>query len=174
MENQPQKPTSPEMDEGEDIEMTTTAPAAPTMLSTLASDEMLRKSAPVSANANADAKTDECLDPTDENFFSALQEAMGEVGTVESAAAEFEKEKRAVREEEALKDLDTFLPGWNRWTGPGTEAADEELRRKRLIKAPKRKRRDLGRARVIIREKVNEELRKHLVSVFELFFTFAF
>ncbi|KAH9285937.1 U3 small nucleolar RNA-associated protein 14 [Echinococcus granulosus] len=164
VENQPQKPTSTEMDEGDDIEMTNTAPAAPTILSTLASDEMLQKSATVSTNINSDAKTDEFLDPTDENFFAALQEAVGEVGGVESAEAEFEAEKRAVNEEEALKDVDTFLPGWNRWTGPGTEAVDEELRRKRLIKAPKRKRRDFGRAKVIIKERVNEELRKHLVK----------
>ncbi|KAL5111703.1 U3 small nucleolar RNA-associated protein 14 [Taenia crassiceps] len=164
VENQPQKPTSPGTYEGDDVEMTTAAPAAPTVLSTLASEEMLQKSALVSTNDKVDAKTDECLDPTDENFFTALQEAMGEVSVVESAAADFEEEKRAVKEEEALKDLDTFLPGWNRWTGPGTEAADEELRRKRLIKAPKRKRRDLGRPKVIIREKVNEELRKHLVK----------
>ncbi|VDK21140.1 unnamed protein product [Taenia asiatica] len=164
VENQPQGPTPTGADEGDGVEKTTTVPSAPTILSTLASDEMLRKSAPVPANTNADPRAADGLDQTDENFFTALQEAMGEVGEVESAAAEFEEEKRAVKEEEALKDLDTFLPGWNRWTGPGTEAADEELRRKRLIRAPKRKRRDLGRAKVIIRERVNEELRKHLVK----------
>ncbi|CDS35802.1 U3 small nucleolar RNA associated protein 14 [Echinococcus multilocularis] len=164
VENQPQKPTPTEMDEGDDIKMTNTAPAAPAILSTLASEEMLQKSATVSTKINSDAKTDEFLDPTDENFFAALQEAVGEVGGVESAEAEFEAEKRAVNEEEALKDVDTFLPGWNRWTGPGTEAVDEELRRKRLIKAPKRKRKDFGRAKVIIKERVNEELRKHLVK----------
>ncbi|VDM34610.1 unnamed protein product [Hydatigera taeniaeformis] len=164
VENQPEKPASPELEEGDDVEMNTVTPAAPTILSTLASDDMLRKSVPLSTDANSDVKTAECLDPTDENFYAALQEAVGDVSAVESAAAEFEAEKRAVKEEEELKDLDTFLPGWNRWTGPGTEKADERLRRKRLIKAPKRRRKDLGRARVIIKEKVNEELRKHLVK----------
>ncbi|EUB61605.1 hypothetical protein ECG_00251 [Echinococcus granulosus] len=88
---------------------------------------MLQKSATVSTNINSDAKTDEFLDPTDENFFAALQEAVGEVGGVESAEAEFEAEKRAVNEEEALKDVDTFLHGWNQLTSLGTEVVEGEL-----------------------------------------------
>ncbi|KAL3314745.1 U3 small nucleolar RNA-associated protein 14 A [Cichlidogyrus casuarinus] len=78
--------------------------------------------------------------------------------------AEFAEEKGQVEEEEAPKDVDTYLPGWNAWTGPGTELEDEERRRKRLIKAPKRLRKDAKRNKVIIRERVNESLRKHLVK----------
>ncbi len=133
------------------------AATATTLLSTLASDNLLSQSdKPATAAKEAD------LNPTDENFFSALQEAVGEEGA--ALGKEFEAEKKAVEEEEAPQDLDPFLPGWNRWTGPGTEAADEALRKKRLITAPRRKRKDRGRTKVIIRERVNEDLKKHLVS----------
>ncbi|VDL16647.1 unnamed protein product [Hymenolepis diminuta] len=128
----------------------------PTLISTLATDELLRKSATDTTVTEMD------LDPADDNFFAALQEAV--VDQPDSFTAEFAAEKKAVEEEEAPKDLDTFLPGWNRWTGPGMEAIDEAIRKKKLIKAPKRKRLDKGRAKVIIRERVNEDLRKHLVK----------
>ncbi|CUT98599.1 U3 small nucleolar RNA associated protein 14 [Echinococcus multilocularis] len=50
-----------------------------------------------------------------------------EVGGVKSAEAEFEAEKGAVNEEEALKDVDTFLHGWNQLTSLGTEVVEGEL-----------------------------------------------
>ena len=164
VENQSEKTGSAEQEEG-DAEMTDATPSAPTLISTLASDELLRKSY-TDANGGKSSfqlNSNEVYDPTDENFYAALQEAVGDIDPVD-VAKEFDAEKRAVAEEEAPQDLDTFLPGWNRWTGPGTEEADEALRRKRLIKAPKRRRRDAGRTKVIIRERVNEELKKHLVS----------
>lgn len=153
IENKP--PKSEAMDDDiDDAERPSTT--HPTLISALATDELLRKSATDTTATEMD------LDPADDNFFAALQEAVAD--QPDGYAAEFAAEKEAVEEEEAPKDLDTFLPGWNRWTGPGTEAIDEEIRKKKLIKAPKRKRLDRGRAKVIIRERVNEDLRKHLVS----------
>ncbi|VUZ55757.1 unnamed protein product, partial [Hymenolepis diminuta] len=153
IENKP--PKSEAMDDDiDDAERPSTT--HPTLISTLATDELLRKSATDTTVTEMD------LDPADDNFFAALQEAV--VDQPDSFTAEFAAEKKAVEEEEAPKDLDTFLPGWNRWTGPGMEAIDEAIRKKKLIKAPKRKRLDKGRAKVIIRERVNEDLRKHLVK----------
>ncbi|KAM7532448.1 hypothetical protein Aperf_G00000133018 [Anoplocephala perfoliata] len=160
VENQPQK--SEAMDET-DVEMAVapTKSDVPTLLSALATEELLRKSTVDTGNSVAKS-TETYLDPEDENFFAALQEAVAE--QPDNAAAEFAAEKKAVEDEENPQDLDTFLPGWNRWSGPGTEAAEEAIRKKMLIKAPKRKRRDRGQTKIIIRERVNEELKKHLVK----------
>lgn len=154
-------------DESGDDDVEMSAPTT-TLLSTLAPDDLLQRSS-TAAEGQICLTTglDSMPDPTDDNFFAALQEAVGEEGD-NAAADEFDSEKRAVEEEEAPKDLDTFLPGWNRWSGPGTEADDDALRKKRLIKAPRRKRKDRGRAKVIIRERVNEDLKKHLVSPADL------
>uniref|UniRef100_A0A5K3FQ12 U3 small nucleolar RNA-associated protein 14 A n=1 Tax=Mesocestoides corti TaxID=53468 RepID=A0A5K3FQ12_MESCO len=135
-------------------------PTTTTLLSTQTSDELLQKVSDTQATGESGIGG---FDPSDENF-SALQEAVGDVGSVEPAMAGFEQEKKAVEDEEAPKDLDPFLPGWNRWSGPGTEAIDEQLRKKHLIKAPRVKRKDRGRTKVIIRERVNTELKKHLVK----------
>nr|CDS30911.1 U3 small nucleolar RNA associated protein 14 [Hymenolepis microstoma] len=157
VENQPTK--SEAMDDDNDgTERPSTTHQTSTLLSTLATDELIRKS--TTDTTAASGKMD--LDPTDDNFFAALEEAVAD--QPDSGVAEFAAEKKAVEKEEAPEDLDTFLPGWNRWTGPGTEAIDEAIRKKKLVKAPKRKRLDKGRAKVIIRERVNEDLRKHLVK----------
>ncbi|VDN13166.1 unnamed protein product [Dibothriocephalus latus] len=142
----------------------TPAPQTATLLSTLASDDLLGRTAKTGSgggggDASSAATAD--LDPSDEQFFSALQEACGEDADL---AKQFEKEKLEVEEEEAPQDLDPFIPGWNRWTGPGTEAQDEALRKRMVVKAPKRKRKDARRTKVIIRERVNADLKKHLVS----------
>lgn len=163
VENQPRKDEAMEDDtlqsEGPSISQ-----PAPTLLSTLATDELLRKTAASAVN-DVKAPTESMeLDPTDDNFFAALQEAVADQSE-HDLAAEFAAEKKEVEAEEDPEDLDTFLPGWNRWTGPGTEAADEAIRKKKLIKAPKRRRKDRAKPKVIIRERVNEELKKHLVSV---------
>ncbi|KAL7062008.1 hypothetical protein AAHC03_0412 [Spirometra sp. Aus1] len=109
------------------------APQPSTLLSTLASDDLLGLTEKTGADENLSVKAD--LDSPDEQFFSALQEACGE-------------------------DADLA----KQWTGPGTEAQDEALRKRFAIKAPKRKRKDARRAKVIIRERVNADLKKHLVK----------
>nr|VZI35656.1 unnamed protein product [Spirometra erinaceieuropaei] len=135
------------------------APQPSTLLSTLASDDLLGRTEKTGADEDLSAKAD--LDSPDEQFFSALQEACGEDADL---AKQFQKEKLEVEEEEAPKNVDPFMPGWNRWTGPGTEAQDEALRKRFAIKAPKRKRKDARRAKVIIRERVNADLKKHLAT----------
>uniref|UniRef100_A0A0X3NUR9 U3 small nucleolar RNA-associated protein 14 homolog A n=1 Tax=Schistocephalus solidus TaxID=70667 RepID=A0A0X3NUR9_SCHSO len=135
------------------------APQVSTLLSTLASDDLLSRTEKKGTGEVSSATAD--LDPSDEQFFSALQEACGEDSAL---TKQFEKEKHEIEEEEAPKDVDPFIPGWNRWTGPGTEAQDEVLRKRFLVKAPKRKRKDARRTKVIIRERVNTDLKKHLVK----------
>ncbi|CAH8496951.1 unnamed protein product [Heterobilharzia americana] len=81
-----------------------------------------------------------------------------------SLQQKFLAEKSETAKEEAPQDIDTFLPGWNSWTGPGTEAADEKKRKARIIPAPKIKREDDKKSHVIVKRRVNQEFKQHLVK----------
>ncbi|TPP63629.1 U3 small nucleolar RNA-associated protein 14 [Fasciola gigantica] len=103
----------------------------------------------------------ETLDPTTEGFYRTLEETCA---TDPGLQDQFAKEKMEAIEEETPKDLDMFLPGWNAWTGPGLEEADEERRKKHIIPAPKVRRKDSGKSHVLIRRRVNNEFKEHLVK----------
>ncbi|KAH9285936.1 hypothetical protein ECG_00253 [Echinococcus granulosus] len=105
-----------EADESDDIEVATTISVAPTLVSTLASDDTLKTSNLDSTKISANEQTAVLPDPTGEKLSAVLQEAVGQVDPVYSVPRELKVEKSAVREEEALKDGDTFLAGWNRLT----------------------------------------------------------
>ncbi|CAL8091342.1 unnamed protein product [Calicophoron daubneyi] len=137
----------------------------PTVLSTLAVEDVLDHCQPTSRasdpqNEEADPELD-VLDPASDGFFRALQETCAEDVTFKD---QFSKEKEEVVDEEAPKDIDTFLPGWNAWTGPGLEAKDEERRKRRIIPAPKVKREDSEKSHVIIKRRVNNDFKQHLVK----------
>ncbi|VDP88828.1 unnamed protein product, partial [Echinostoma caproni] len=137
----------------------------PTVLSTLAAESVLERCASsqpmnsvVEQMEQAEPEAD-ALDPDADGFYRALEETCA---TDPGLQDQFAKEKAEAIEEETPKDLDTFLPGWNAWTGPGTEAADEERRKKHIIPAPKVRRKDASKSHVLIRRRVNNEFKEHL------------
>eukprot|EP01105_Mastigella_eilhardi_P026583 TRINITY_DN7753_c0_g1_i1.p1 TRINITY_DN7753_c0_g1~~TRINITY_DN7753_c0_g1_i1.p1 ORF type:complete len:713 (-),score=280.76 TRINITY_DN7753_c0_g1_i1:77-1936(-) len=109
--------------------------------------------------AAAAASVEEQDDEREEEQKKFMAEAFADSNAVE----QFEKEKEAVIEEETGEKADKDaaatknLPGWGSWTGEGTKAqkpnvkAEEAAAAKRKEKANKRK--DAGRAHVIIHEK---------------------
>ncbi|TGZ65773.1 hypothetical protein CRM22_005689 [Opisthorchis felineus] len=139
----------------------------PTVLSTLAADAVLdqstRSTVTTSANPEVESADTEAdvFDPDSDTFFRALEETCA---TDPSFQQQFQEEKEKAIDEETPKDIDTFLPGWNAWTGPGLEAQDEVRRKKRIIPAPKVKRQDTDLPHVLIRRRVNNEFRQHLVK----------
>lgn len=137
------------------------------MLSTQAAEEVLEKyevnqmilSEPVVCNTSVAAEPD-VVDPNSEGFFHALQESFANDPALQQ---KFSAEKYETVKDEAPQDIDTFLPGWNSWTGPGTEKADERKRRSRIIPAPRVKREDDKKPHVIIKRRVNQDFKQHLV-----------
>ncbi|CUT98595.1 U3 small nucleolar RNA associated protein 14 [Echinococcus multilocularis] len=105
-----------EADESDDLEVTTTISVAPTLVSTLASDDTLQKSNLDPTEISANEQTAVLPDRTGEKSSAVLQEAVGQVDPAYSLPRELKVGKSAVRGEEALKDGDTFLAGWNRLT----------------------------------------------------------
>lgn len=77
---------------------------------------------------------------------------------------EFKKEKKEDINKNKLQDVDLSLPGWGSWGG--TDIKVPKRKRKRFIfKVPKVfPRRDDNKGNLIINEKDNENLKKHLVS----------
>lgn len=138
-----------------------------TFLSTLAAENTLEHCAPnhstssVADKLRQDEPEGDILDLTSDGFFRTLEETCATDPGLED---QFAEEKMKAIEEETPKDLDTFLPGWNAWTGPGLEEADEERRKKHIIPAPKVRRMDSGKPHVLIRRRVNKEFKEHLVS----------
>ncbi|THD21707.1 U3 small nucleolar RNA-associated protein 14 [Fasciola hepatica] len=137
------------------------------LLSTLAAENTLERCAAnkptislVESMEQAEPEA-ETLDPTTEGFYRTLEETCA---TDPGLQDQFAKEKMEAVEEETPKDLDMFLPGWNAWTGPGLEEADEERRKKHIIPAPKVRRKDSGKSHVLIRRRVNNEFKEHLVK----------
>ncbi|CAH8518232.1 unnamed protein product [Schistosoma margrebowiei] len=138
------------------------------VLSTQAAEEVLEKyevnqmilSEPVVCNTIVAAEPD-VVDPNSEGFFHALQESFANDPALQQ---KFSAEKSETVKDEAPQDIDTFLPGWNSWTGPGTEKADERKRRSRIIPAPRVKREDDKKPHVIIKRRVNQDFKQHLVK----------
>ncbi|CAH8513975.1 unnamed protein product [Heterobilharzia americana] len=139
------------------------------VLSTESAEEVLGKSEvnqvvlsePILSNNDVTIEESEVVDPNAEGFFHALQESFANDPALQQ---KFLAEKSETAKEEAPQDIDTFLPGWNSWTGPGTEAADEKKRKARIIPAPKIKREDDKKSHVIVKRRVNQEFKQHLVK----------
>ncbi|CAH8479648.1 unnamed protein product [Schistosoma turkestanicum] len=138
------------------------------VLSTQAAEEVLEKyevtqsilNEPAVSNTSVTAEPD-IVDPNSEGFFHALQESFANDPALQH---KFSVEKSETVKDEAPQDIDTFLPGWNSWTGPGTEKSDEKKRKSRIIPAPKVKREDDKKSHVIIKRRVNQEFKQHLVK----------
>lgn len=99
----------------------------------------------------------------DDDQRGAIVEAFQDDDIVES----FEREKRDEINGEKPKDIDLSLPGWGSWGGPGVVQSKKKQRRNRrfIIKFPKEfKRKDDNRGNLIINEKADEKVKKHLVS----------
>ncbi|KAB0793348.1 hypothetical protein PPYR_12975 [Photinus pyralis] len=99
----------------------------------------------------------------DDDQRGAIVEAFQDDDIVES----FEREKRDEIEGEKPKDIDLSLPGWGSWGGPGVVQSKKKQRKNRrfIVKFPKEfKRRDDNKGNLIINEKADEKVKKHLVS----------
>ncbi|KAH8860830.1 hypothetical protein KSF78_0007322 [Schistosoma japonicum] len=115
---------------------------------------------PVVCSTNVIGESD-VVDPNTDGFFHALQESFANDPALQQ---KFNEEKSEIVKDEAPQDIDTFLPGWNSWTGPGTEQADEKRRKSRIIPAPNVKREDDKKSHVIIKRRVNQDFKQHLVK----------
>ena len=86
----------------------------------------------------------------------------------DDVAAKFEREKRATVQDEDEKVIDSTLPGWGSWTGPGIgKKAERRNKGKVLTKVPgiaAEKRQDAKLDRVIISEKRVKKNGKYLAS----------
>ncbi|KAA3676383.1 U3 small nucleolar RNA-associated protein 14 [Paragonimus westermani] len=137
----------------------------PTILSTLVVDDVLDRCIGFKGQK---AREDDLVEPESEVLDSdaeAFYRTVGEACATDPALKEqFTKEKEEAVNQETPTDIDTFLPGWNSWTGPGLEAEDEKRRKKRLIPAPKVKREDSNRSHLLIKHRLNNEFRQHLVK----------
>lgn len=136
-----------------------------TILSTLAADNILSQCCeardrcadrPLSTEQEADIP-----DSDSDGFFRTLAETCSSDPSLRS---QFVKEKDEVVNEETPKDIDVFLPGWNSWTGPGLEAKDEQLRKGKLVTAPKVEREDSGKPHLLVRRRLNTEFKQHLIK----------
>jgi len=77
---------------------------------------------------------------------------------------DFAKEKAAIAEANAPKDVDTFLPGWGSWGGTGIKV-DERKKKRFLLKAPPPvKRRDDNKEDVIVNYDKDKIIKQHQVS----------
>ncbi|GMT00686.1 hypothetical protein PENTCL1PPCAC_22860 [Pristionchus entomophagus] len=75
---------------------------------------------------------------------------MGEAFVDDDVMAEFVDEKEEIEEAEKEKDMDLTLLGWGSWTGPGMS---NNKKKKFVIKAQEKVRKDKGKVGLIISEK---------------------
>lgn len=83
---------------------------------------------------------------------------MSEAFANDDVVGEFKKIKDQMADEEQPKDIDTFLPGWGNWAGPGIKV-NKRKRKKYIIKAKKIARKDENLGNVIISEKANDVIK---------------
>ncbi|KAF6777425.1 hypothetical protein AHF37_02812 [Paragonimus kellicotti] len=147
------------------VETKSASAGQPTILSTLVVDDVIDrcigfKDQKAQENDLVEPES-EVLDPDSEAFYRTVREACA---TDPALKEQFTKEKEETVNQETPTDIDTFLPGWNSWTGPGLEAENEKRRKNRLIPAPKVKREDSNRSHLLIKRRLNNEFRQHLVK----------
>ncbi|GMR53710.1 hypothetical protein PMAYCL1PPCAC_23905, partial [Pristionchus mayeri] len=80
---------------------------------------------------------------------------MGEAFVDDDVMAEFVNEKEEIVETEKDKSMDLTLLGWGSWTGPGMTS---KKKKKFIIKADERKRKDEGKVGLIISEKRDKSM----------------
>ncbi|KAL8560886.1 hypothetical protein ACOMHN_063136 [Nucella lapillus] len=86
----------------------------------------------------------------------SIEEAFDDDDVVE----QFMEEKEQMVEEEQEKDVDTFLPGWGRWAGPGIQESPA-LRKRFIVKATPTIRKDNEIGHVVFTTKKNANIEKH-------------
>lgn len=82
---------------------------------------------------------------------------MSEAFADDDVVTEFKEAKEALANEEQPKDIDLFLPGWGDWAGPGLKISKKK-RRRYIIKAQRRPRKDDNLGNVIISEDADSHL----------------
>jgi len=98
------------------------------------------------------------VDEPDEEHQQEQRKLMREAFENDDVVAEFEENKDKIADEEQPKDIDTYLPGWNDWAGPGIRV-NEKKRKAFVKKATRVKRKDETLANVIISEKANDSIK---------------
>lgn len=88
---------------------------------------------------------------------------MSEAFADDDVVAEFQREKDKMADEEQPKDVDTYLPGWGDWAGPGIKI-DRRKRKKYIIKAKKIPRRDDKLGNVIISEQADDKMKELMIK----------
>ncbi|WKX90581.1 hypothetical protein Q1695_009432 [Nippostrongylus brasiliensis] len=88
----------------------------------------------------------EKMDEFDQDQAQAIAEAFKD----DDVVGNFEEDKMIVEEGERPKDVDLTLQGWGCWVGPGM--TERQRRKKFIVKARQKKRKDASRPGVIIKE----------------------
>uniref|UniRef100_A0A182N6D0 U3 small nucleolar RNA-associated protein 14 homolog A n=1 Tax=Anopheles dirus TaxID=7168 RepID=A0A182N6D0_9DIPT len=110
----------------------------------------------------------------DEGEDDAHRLTIAEAFEDDDIVADFEREKQDERRKDLPQEVDTELPGWGHWAGPGVKKRVPRQTGRQIFKPPAElPRRDDNRDQVIINEDAlrTEQLGKHLVS--ELPFPFV-
>ncbi|KAK6727829.1 hypothetical protein RB195_005476 [Necator americanus] len=88
----------------------------------------------------------EKMDEFDEDQAHAVAEAFKD----DDVIGDFEEDKEFIEEGERPKDVDLTLQGWGCWVGPGM--TERKRRKQFVVKARQKKRKDMNRPGVIIKE----------------------
>lgn len=94
----------------------------------------------------------------------ALKNIISEAFEGDDVVSEFSKEKTEMIDREKPEDIDMTLPGWGDWVGKNTNVSKRKRRRFTTRFPRKIPRRDENKGQLIINEKRDESLKKHLVS----------
>uniref|UniRef100_A0A915PJH5 UTP14C small subunit processome component n=1 Tax=Setaria digitata TaxID=48799 RepID=A0A915PJH5_9BILA len=95
----------------------------------------------------------ETLEDSSEGQEAIIAKAFEDVDVI----GDFETQKEAVEAAESPKDIDLTLQGWGSWTGPGI---NDKKKDRFVIRAEKKKRKDTGKAGLIISETVDSSMEK--------------
>ena len=121
---------------------------------------------PAADNPNSENESDDAA--ANLPFVLRNQDLVRKAFAGDEVVANFEKEKRAITQDEGEKVIDNTLPGWGSWTGPGIgKKAERRNKGKVLTKLPgiaAEKRQDAKLDRVIINEKKVKKNGKYLAS----------
>jgi len=106
----------------------------------------------------------EQMDEFEDEQADRQRELLAEAFEDDDVLADFEADKLATEDAEKPKDIDLTLPGWGDWAGPGIDSSKKKKKRF-VIKAPEKPRRDRALPGVIISEKAEESIKKLQVSM---------
>uniref|UniRef100_A0A914X8X3 U3 small nucleolar RNA-associated protein 14 n=1 Tax=Plectus sambesii TaxID=2011161 RepID=A0A914X8X3_9BILA len=106
----------------------------------------------------------EQMDEFDDAEADRQKELLAEAFEDDDVLADFESDKLAAEQSEKPKDIDLTLPGWGDWAGPGIDATKKKKKRF-VIKAPEKPRRDRALPGVIINEKAEDSVKKLQVTM---------